>query len=176
MLKLDPMLLGKGVSDSPGDVQGGVHWEYLGCPLPGLYSMYWHLHSTWRYMTYLGKSSQNYPGGRGAFRHFFVHHCVHQCWQISCLSFLVVSCDCILVLSVQLLSLTWNITCWSLQLCHITCIWVIHVEPTAKLWEYCSWHIWPIYFIVVFYRLYIFRCFNLETLSTLGFTWPFGLL
>ena len=85
-------------------------------------------------------------------------------------------CDSILVFSVQLLSLTWNITCWSLQLCHITCIWVIHVEPTAKLWEYCSWHIWPIYFIVVFNRLYIFRCFNLETLSTLGFTWPFGLL
>ena len=88
MLKLDPMLKGTGVSDSPGDVQGGVQWEYLGCPLPGLYSMYWHLHSTWQYMTYLGKSSQNYPGGRGAFRHFFVHHCVHQCWQISCLSFL----------------------------------------------------------------------------------------
>ena len=56
-------------------------------------------------------------------------------------------CDCILVFSFQLLSLTWNITCWSLQLCHITCIWVIHVEPTAKYVKILQ----PTYLINIFY-------------------------
>ena len=50
---------------------------------------------------YLGKSSQNYPGGRGSFTHFFLNHRVHQCWKrVSvCLFYIFSGCDCFLEFS-----------------------------------------------------------------------------
>ena len=127
---------------------------------------------TWQNMTYLGKSSQNYSGGRGALRHFFFHHWVYQCWKRFCVSDNFSDCDQILVFCVKnfwlwpfvsdlkyhlLKSLVlphylyMNHTCWTYnKICENT----VH----GIFWQYI--------FLWIFYHTFIIRCFNFKTSST----------